>query len=416
MRTEAEKLFSVLFVGHLYPQHLESVILDQPFPPVQTQRFGEALMLALIEGFGKSVQGLSVASLLDFPKCKLLIAPKARWYFKESSLMTMLPFINLMGLKHLTRFVATFLFTLKWALQNRSSKRVIIMHGVQSCKIWGVLCACAFLPALTFSFLTDDLGLPMRWEGRFSRMIRRIDVALMKQGLQRVSGILTMTQQLADRLAPGRPSLIIHAIHNSYNSFTALPKRRKQDRTLTVGYFGGLYESYGVDLLLDIWELDNRHNQHLVIAGVGDLEARVKMVAARDIRVKYLGFLPPEELSGIYQDVDVLVNPRLTSSPIAALAFPSKLVEYLSTGKPVITTDLPVFDENFRRHLLIAKSDTPESLFHCIEEITLWSDEQYESWRIKSLDFLQNELSPLAQGQKIRYFVDLLHGKRKYAQ
>lgn len=413
MKNEEKNCYSVLFVGHLYPKHLESVILDQPLSPIQTQRFGEALMLALIEGFGDAVQGFSVASLLDYPKCKLLIAPRAKWYFSESNQVSMFPYINILGLKHLTRFLATFFFALNWAMHNRHSKRVIVMHGVQSCKIWGVLLASVFTPALTISFLTDDLGIPLKWEGAFSRAIRRIDVFLMKLGLQRVSGVIAMTAQLADKLAPGRPRIIIPAIYNP--SASSQSKTYKRDSVFTIGYFGGLYSQYGLDLLLDAFEMVRRDDWRLLIAGKGEMEKQICELALRDHRIKFLGFLSPEEVKRTYQIVDVLINPRPTSIPIASLSFPSKLVEYLSTGKPVITTDLPVLDENFRRHLIVARSDTPEELVHCLEQVATWEDERYESWRVKTLAFVENELSPRVQGKKIEHFIDSLFGKYQYS-
>jgi len=405
MNTESR--YSVLFLGHLFPKHLESVILNQPLPPVQTQRFGEALLEALAAGFDGNVEAMSVASLLDYPKCKLLVAPRAKWYFADSVHVTMLPFINIIGLKHLTRFLVTFFFTLVWVIKNRSSKRIIIMHGVQSCKLWGVLLACIFAPAITIPFLTDDVGIPLKWEGVWTRKIRKVDVFLIKVALQHVSGVIAMTPQLASKLAPGKASLIISAICNS--SMVQTSRVRKQDDdTFSIGYFGMLNQDYGVDLLLSAFKLADRSKWRLMLAGAGDLQEKIQAVAATDCRVIYLGFLSSNEIVKAYQNVDVLVNPRRVSVPIASLAFPSKLVEYLWTGKPVITTNLPTLDKDFRDHLIVMQTDTPEELVRCLDEVASWTAEQLESWREKTLTFVRNELSSFTQGKKIRRFVDSL--------
>ncbi len=403
----AEPRYSVLFLGHLFPKHLESVILDQPLPPVQTQRFGEALLKALVAGFGGNVEAMSVASLLDYPKCKLPIAPRAKWYFADSVCVTMVPFINIIGLKHLTRFLATFFFTLWWAIRNRSSNRVIIMHGVQSCKLWGALLACTLAPSITIPFLTDDVGIPLKWESAWIRKIRKLDVFLIKAALQYVSGVIAMTPQLASKLTPGKLSLIIPAIHNP--SVVQVNQFRKRDRnTFSIGYFGTLNRDYGIELLLSAFKLANRDKWKLVIAGAGDLQEEIRCMATTDRRVMYLGFLSLDEMVQAYQVVDVLVNPRRTSVPIASLAFPSKLVEYLGTGKPVITTDLSTLDKDFRDHLIVMQTDTPEELIRCLDEVASWTDEQLESWRDKTMAFVRNELSPSTQGKKIRRFVDSL--------
>lgn len=397
----------VLFLGHLFPDHLESAILDQPIPPIQTQRFGEALLSALIKGFEANVEVLSVAPLLDFPRSKFLVAPGARWVIADTIQSTMIPYINVMGLKHATRFIGTYCHTLAWAIKHRSSNRVIVMHGVQSCKIWGVLFACVLLHSLTISFLTDDLGIPLKWEGVFARVIRKIDVFLMKAGLRRVTGVIAMSPQLAAKLAPDRPSLIVPAIHNPSVTPAQVPNKR-DGKTFTIGYFGGLHRAYGVSLLLSAFEMANRDDWCWVISGRGDLEDQLKDLAARDPRVKYLGFVASNEFSKVYENIDVLVNPKPVSTPLAFMAFPSKLVEYLGTGKPVITTNLPTLDKDFREHLIVMQADSPKELIRCLEQVASWREEQYETWGMKTRAFVENNLSPLVQGKKIRHFVDSL--------
>lgn len=399
--------FKVLLVGHLFPARLELDILDQPIPPVQTQRFGMALLDALKNGFNGSVEILSVAPLLGFPKSRFLLAPKAKWKFDGDIRATMIPFINIVGLKHLTRFVGTFLFVAFWTLRNRKHARIIVMHGVQSCKIWGVLFGQAFAPCMTIPFVTDNLGIPLAWESNFSKLLRRLDIFLMKSGLGMVSGVIAMTKKLAETLAPKRPSLIMPTIQNAAIS-RHHEKQRCSDGTFTIVYAGGLFYNYGVNLLLDAFEQANRPEWHLVIAGSGDLEETVRDFAANNPAVEYAGFLNSKEMAELYRVADVLVNPRLTSTPIAEMAFPSKLVEYLSTGKPVVSTDLPALDESFRRHLIIAKSDSPEELIRCLDEILSWGDDQREAWQAKTFRFLQDELSPTVQGVKIRRFIESL--------
>lgn len=408
MKANMSSDVEVLFVGHLFPDWLEAKILEQEILPIQTQRFGLALLDALRAGFEGKVEVLSTAPLLNYPHSRLLFAPSGKWRIDDTIPAIMVSFVNLLGLKHITRFIATLAFVFQWTLRNRKYERIIILHGVQSCKIWGVLLGQVLARCITVPFLTDDLGIALVWERAFVKKIRQIDVKLMKRGLQKVSGVIAMTEKLAENLAPGRPKLIMPAIQKSITSPVANKVHDSGNHPFTIVYAGGLFYNYGISLLLDAFRKANRPDWRLMIAGKGNLESVVRQVAENNPKVQFLGFLDSKSMKKLYQTASVLVNPRLISTPIAELSFPSKIAEYLSTGIPVVSTDLPVFNDDFRRHLIIARSDTPEELIRCLEDVSSWSDHQRESWRTRAIEFVQEELSPKVQGTRIRSFVESL--------
>jgi glycosyltransferase involved in cell wall biosynthesis len=401
----------VLFVGQLFPEWMMSTILEQEIPPIQTQRFGKALVATLRAGFNENVEVLSTAPLVDFPHSRLLFAPRAKWSIDNKTQATMVSFLNLTVLKHLTRFIATIVFVSQWIRKNKNSRRIIILLGVQSCKLWGVLFSQILAPCTIISYLTDDLGISLSWERSLLKKMRQVDVVLMKWGLQKVSGIIAMTRDLSEKLAPGRPALIMPTIQQSKPNTVASNPCKSNDGTFNITYTGKLCHDYGIDLLLETFKQANRSNWRLLISGWGEMEDTVRDLARGNPQVEYLGFLNSEELSELRQRANVFVNPKLTSTPISGLAFPSKIVEYLSTGKPVISTDLRIFDDEFRRHLIIAQSDSPEELIRCLDQIISWDDHQRESWRLQTLRFVNEELSPGVQGVKIRGFIDTLTNK-----
>lgn len=398
----------VLFVGQLFPDSMMSRILEQEILPIQTQRFGTALVAALRAGFHDNLEVMSTAPLVDFPHSRLLFGPGAKWTIDHRINATMLPFLNLTALKHLTRFLATFVFVSRWILKNKISRRIIVLLGVQSCKLWGVLLAQVFGACITISYLTDDLGLPLNWEKSLLKKMRLFDVNLMKRGMQRLSGVITMTSDLAKKLAPGRPALVMPTIRHSSPGLDLADLPAPQDGTFNIVYTGKLCHSYGLDLLLETFRRADRSNWRLLISGWGEMEDAIRDFARDDPRVDFFGLLNSEELLRLRQRADVLVNPKLTSTPTSSLAFPSKIVEYLGTGKPVVSTDLPIFDDGFRQHLIIARSDSPEDLISCLDRISSWDDHQRESWRSQTLRFVNEELSPSIQGVRIRGFVDSL--------
>jgi glycosyltransferase involved in cell wall biosynthesis len=88
----------------------------------------------------------------------------------------------------------------------------------------------------------------------------------------------------------------------------------------------------------------------------------VRLAASRDSRIRFLGLVSRQRLLEEYGAADVLVNPHLTSSRTASYLFPSKLPEYLATGRPVVTTAPEWLDADYRRHTHVLTEETPEAL------------------------------------------------------
>lgn len=110
-------------------------------------------------------------------------------------------------------------------------------------------------------------------------------------------------------------------------------------------FSGWLYEFSGVDIVLQsINELARDiPNIKLVICGEGPLLNKLARIR-RDLRaeryVSILGRRPFEQMPEIIAAADVCINPYLQDVR-STFAFPSKIAEYMATGKSVIATDLP---------------------------------------------------------------------------
>ncbi len=403
-----KKTTAILYISFLWPQKLDEAILMQPLPPAQTKRFGEALLSAITKNFDGNITVLSFAPLLDFPRCKHLISPIAKWHIEDKIKAYLLPFINISGLKHFTKFIFAFLFCLIWAFHQGNKKGLLLLHGVQSCNIWAALLVGKLFSFNVVPFLTDDLGIPLKWEGKFIRLMRILDVFLIKMAMRRVNGVASMTLPLANKWAPQKPKIIINAIYNEkMEKYNYNPQIDEED-IFYVGYFGGLYEEYGVILLLEAFAKIKKDNWHLIIGGRGPLENKVKEIAKNYKNINYLGFLSDIDLKNIYNKINVFVNPRLTTSQICLYSFPSKLVEYMGTGKPVVSTNLPTLDDKFKEHLILMKEDTADELINCLDYVSRWKKDQYNLWRIKTINFIKEELSPKTQGRKIIEFIESL--------
>lgn len=119
-----------------------------------------------------------------------------------------------------------------------------------------------------------------------------------------------------------------------------------------IGYFGGLtFERDNINLLVEAFAsiADKYPGMHLVLGGFCKPEEKIQLEnLISDLgmwpRVELLKYLPRDEITRYIKHSDVLVMVRGTDLKAQA-SFPSKIIEYLATAKPVITVNVGEISE-----------------------------------------------------------------------
>ncbi|MBW3466351.1 glycosyltransferase family 4 protein [Arthrospiribacter ruber] len=133
---------------------------------------------------------------------------------------------------------------------------------------------------------------------------------------------------------------------------------------MAVGYIGSFHKGKGLEKLLEIIPLYNEVSYHIVGGKDSQVEEAKKKVIGKS-NVFFYGFLPQKEAEKIRQKCDVLLAPygskvgSVGSSEISQWMSPLKIFEYMSSGKPIVATDLPVLREvlNESNSILVEDSD-----------------------------------------------------------
>lgn len=113
-------------------------------------------------------------------------------------------------------------------------------------------------------------------------------------------------------------------------------------------YTGKMYERFGVKDLVDAFMTLDDPGYRLVLCGSGDIDEYVKKQAKQDLRIKALGQVSPDESRMWQLKADVLINPRSNDEDFVKYSFPSKNLEYLATGSPVVAHFLKGMPEIYR--------------------------------------------------------------------
>lgn len=367
----------------------------------QTHRFAWATVSALTSA-GVDVNLVSAAPVSDYPRNPRLFW-RSRSFVQHGVQGYLMPFVNAIILKHLTRSLSAWTLGLRRLRQGRPDW--ILVHGVHTPFLWFGVGAARLVGAKAGVLVTDPPGVVRPEDGLVRRTLKRLDIALSRAALMRSDAVVVLAKPLAEDFATGVPHMVMEGIFDASAWSPTASVDKEDDSPFVITYAGGLSAEYGVEDLVNAVLAMPDPTVELHLFGRGPLEEWIAEVASEDQRVRPSRVVDPSELAGIYAASDVLVQPRPVNQGFVPYSFPSKLIEYLASGTPVVTTRLPNIPEDYDAHVVWSEAGA-EGLRTAIDHVRAKPVAERRAAGQAAARFLQASRSAAAQGQRLRRFLE----------
>ena len=373
--------------------------------PMQTHNFA----WNVVDGLRKANVDVSLLSALpipnypEYPRVFIRSVPIQERGVSGISL----GFINLLALKHVTRLLSC--FTTGWKYIATVRPDVVVVHGVHSPFLLYARLLKRFARMTICAILTDPPGIIRPRDGAFVRSLKWLDRKVVEKLCSGFDGVIALAPTLAKDLAAGVPVLVMEGIATQITLERTAPDRRHEvEGAFVLAYAGGLTAEYGVKNLVLAVEGLHQPGVRLDLYGRGPLEEWILERASRDPRLHYHGAISRDELLPRLARADLLVNPRPVEQEFVKYSFPSKLLEYMSLGVPVLSTRLPSIPVDYDRFLTYPKGDTPTSLMEAITQIMDMSLVGRRRKADKARQFVLREKGVSVQGKRMAEFLSAL--------
>jgi glycosyltransferase involved in cell wall biosynthesis len=176
----------------------------------------------------------------------------------------------------------------------------------------------------------------------------------------------------------GMPPSKVIMLHNGFNQLFLARKtaeariwRQKllgDGRENLAVYAGGLYPFKGVDMLVDV--AGELPGVQFAIAGGDSSQVTAYQQLAKDKQVnniKFLGYLPQNQLASLLQAADVLTHPHCLTEA-ATFTSPLKFFDYMASGTPIVATEIASLIE-FKSGNIAATWCTPDNPYEFAQSI-----------------------------------------------
>ena len=172
---------------------------------------------------------------------------------------------------------------------------------------------------------------------------------------------------------------------------------------------GGIHYSKGGDLLVKAMSFIQTPCI-VSVYGNCDLESSLEDLITHvpnKHEFRFNGYLEHAELiKTLDRDADILINTtRSMGVGAQAAGFPFKMMEYASTGRPIVSSEIGKLDEDFNRHITYYEGERPEDIAAVIEDVIAHYDDRVQMALELQKKVLQ-EYTIKGTGEKLNLFIN----------
>ena len=397
-------LMDVLFMDILYVSNLcskdkfkELFERSKIQPGQQIQKYHRLMVEGLAQNKRTSIKVLSAIPVNRLMSTKI--------YFKGEKEEVngveyrYLAFINFPILRHICLFTTCFFYALKWYFKNK--------NGVVICDVLNVTISIAALlfskvfRIISIGIVTDVPVLLAGISEDRTKFINRIAVLIKTYTMKRFNSYVFLTEYMNALINKRhRPYVLIEGLVDIDMVNIKNELSGKYGKKVCL-YAGQIKNIYGMKLLTDAFIAAGVDNTELHIYGSGDFEEELKKICQKHADVKYFGIVPNDIVVKEQLKATLLINPRPINKEYTKYSFPSKNMEYMVSGTPTLTSNLPGMPEEYKQYVYLIENETVEGLTNTLRVILSKPKDELHQKGMIAKNFVLHSKNNIIQAKKI---------------
>lgn len=335
---------------------------------------------------------------------------KKKWIKREKETVngvsfSYIPFFNYPILRQWFLFWGVFFRILFFS--GKRKETAVVCDALNLTAAYAVCLASFFRGYRTVAIVTDVPG-HLSYSRKVS-MNQKANLFIMK----RFRSYLLLTEPMSEVVNPkNRPYIVLegHADLSMADVENTLEGKAEKKVCL---YAGSLMKIYGIGNLVEGFAKADVPNTELHIYGTGDYLEEIQKLSKTHENVKYMGVAPNSEIVKAEIRATLLVNPRPSGEDYTKYSFPSKNMEYMASGTPVLTTKLPGMPADHLEHVYLLEDESAGGIAVALRDLlTRPAEELFEKGK-QAKAFILQEKNNVKQAEKVLDFCAKMLKKRK---
>lgn len=304
--------------------------------------------------------------------------------------------INIPIIRNIGIFLQSLIQVLKLS-KGKRKETVVIVDVLNLSNASGALLGCKLSGIPCIGIVTD---VPCKRANSGNLLNRMIDSIRFRQ-LQSYDGYIFLSEPMNTLINhAGKPYIVVEGTVDSKMTQVENTLEGKSKPRVCL-YSGSIRRIYGIPALVEGFLKANIANAELWIYGDGDYREELLTICQQHANVRYFGVVPNREVVKAQVAATLLVNPRPPIGVYTMYSFPSKNMEYLVSGTPVLAAMLPGMPEEYREHIFELKDCSADGMCDALKVIFSLPDDELFRKGQQAKEFVLKEKNNLKQGERI---------------
>lgn len=394
---------NILYVSYVCSQPYFKKIFDSAISkPAQAPQKFNHLMVA-----GLKKNGVEVTCLCGRP---ITTRSHKRFLWKgceeiiDNIKYIYIPCVNNPVFKYFIYFWYAFFYTLIWGLKNHKDGAVVT--DILCDPVTKGSAFAARIAGIPVNGIVTDLPNMLDFDFKKKNIIKVVSNALSLNPFKLCTHFTPLTEQMCDVINKRKkPYVVVEGLVDS--DMESVGRIPASDKKRHICYTGQIFEQFGVKNLIEAFMKVGAIDAVLDIYGPGPLAELMPQYMAKDSRIVYHGCVPMDEAIRAQLSAYLLVNPRPTHEEFVKYSFPSKNVEYMVSGTPMLTTLLPGMPVDYHEHVFLFLDETVDGMAKTLNDIMSLSKQEVVAKGQDGKVFVLKYKNNIVQSKKI---IDLLYG------
>lgn len=390
----------ILFLCCAYSENQASYFLSKSLRGYQyaAQNFQSSLIDGFLKDEDVKLNVLSVPSLSTFPKgCRIVKIKDTPFMVERRVVGYSFGFLNLpfFNCKHQSRIDA---YIDKWYDKACGEKRIVV-YAMLNQQMYYAVEAKKRHPDIKLCLVVPDLPMYMGCNKYYKMLgLQKRDIRKLYSMLNIFDCYVLLTKAMASSLnITNKPYIVIEGIYN-FNDGTEYVEKFPQKTLL---YAGGIVSRYGVFDLIEAFHRIEGNDYELILCGPCSEMDKLNIYLSSDSRIHYKGLIPTSEARMLQKKASLLVNPRHSTEEFTKYSFPSKTLEYMASGTPVLMSPLPSIPDDYKPCLFFFEDESIDGMKCEIESVLSLNVETLNNKGEQARDFILTVKNSKEQTKKI---------------